>query len=106
MSAPAISNVSPNPGVAITEDTPLAFDVTDSTPFREIVVLVKFNDAPAYTPWEVVYDGSAFGPNYVDQSAKTSITNGFHFRLVRRGGWPSAPTLLTHAIDTSGAEAP
>jgi hypothetical protein len=102
MSGPAVSNKSPDPSVTIQFDTPVAFDVTDSTPWREIVIIAKFPTGA----WECVYDGSAYGPNYSTLSTITSITGGFHFRLRRDQGWPGSPTILVHAIDTSGAEAP
>lgn len=101
MGSPAVSGFSPDPSIAITTTTPVAFNVTDTTPFREIIILVKM----AGVPWEVAYDGSAFGPNYSTLSTKASITNGFTFRLRRDEGWAAAPVFAIHAIDTSGSEA-
>lgn len=107
MSGPTVGNLSPDPSVAIAAVTPLAFDVVDAAAgFRSIVVIVKFAAVGGVVPpWETAYDGASFGPNYSTLSTIGSITNGFHFRVRRDGGWPSTPTLAIVAVDTAGAMA-
>lgn len=103
MSGPAITNQNPATSVAIQGTDPVSFDVTDGDrAFRIIVILARYAGTDLY---EVIHDGNSFAPLFVAQSAKESIANGYRFRCRRRGGWPGAVTLLTHAVDLAGNEA-
>jgi hypothetical protein len=99
---PTITIVSPTVGTAITPTTPLIVDVADDVALRRVFVSVAF---PARGLEEVVHDGAAFAPVYADSSSRAVITNGYRYTIVRREGWPSAPTLKVHAIDVTGNEA-
>lgn len=101
-SHPTISNVTPAAGTAITPTTPVTFDVVDdSGTFRRVIVHVHF---PATGAVEVVHDGDAFVGFYSGTSTRQAIAGGFRFSVLRAGGWRSAPTFKTFAIDTEGFE--
>lgn len=98
---PTIENVDPAPDSEISADTPLEFDTLDDLGFRRVFIVAKYT---ALDTWEVVHDGSAFGPKYADESARTVVAGGFHFSIMREGGWPEAPTLEVLPIDNRGEE--
>lgn len=101
--APAIANVSPAAGVAITTSTPVEFDVTDDEGiFRRVLVGVTQAGVT-----EVAHDGDSWLGNYAGGGcSRTPINGGFHFIVLRDGGWLASPTLRVYAIDASGNEAP
>ena len=101
VSLPVVDNVVPAPGT-IASNQPLAFHVTSpaARAFTSVTVLISFPLAGIY---EVLYDGSAFGPNYAGSIA--SILHGFAFSgVLRTGGWPAPFSLTVNAIDTAGQE--
>ena len=100
-SPPSVSAVTPSVGSAITRHEAIAFDVTDDGDFRAILLTVSFVGADAP---EVIHDGTNFSALYSAGSTKTAIAGGFHFSLLRAGGWPSAPTITPYAFDTTGQE--
>lgn len=102
--APAISNVSPTPGSFVPRTQMILCDVTDAdgvSSFRRIILVIELPNGTK----EVVHDGTAFCAPYATSSARTSITNGYHYDIVRDSGWPSRFTLTPYAIDTTGNEA-
>lgn len=100
-SPPLITNLVPTPGDGLYASNPIQFDVTDPDTMVALVVLVSFPTGA----YEVVHDGVAFAPSYV-QSTRTPITDGFHFVLLRSGGWPASPSVSVVAVDAFGASAP
>jgi hypothetical protein len=99
--APVVSNVTPTPGTVITRSTPVGADITDNGTFRRIIVAVFY---PATGLTEMVHDGDAFRGFYALSSTREPISGGFRYRVLRDGGWPSAPTLQAWPIDTRGNE--
>lgn len=100
--APVVSNFSPVVASAISATTPLQFDVTDDSGlFRDLIVLANFASLEIY---EVVHADGAFAPNYAVLSNRSPITGGFHYNVLREGGWPSSPTFVVKAIDLEGSE--
>jgi hypothetical protein len=100
---PAITNMTPTPGSALLYSQPIAFDVTDEAGLRRIVVLASFEGKEDF---EVVHDGDRFAPRYsASPNARSTIEGGYHYNVLRRGGWPGPPTLTCHAIDAGGNEA-
>lgn len=102
--APIVDNFSPTPGATIEPNDPIEFDVTDdSGEFRRIII-VATNDTTGIE--EVVYNGDEFRGLYLGVSARTIITGGFHFSIVRNTGWVagSSTTFRAFAIDQSGNE--
>lgn len=108
--APLVSNVSPPTGTPIARSAPVFFDVTDDSGlFRRVIVTATFQDKPLNGTYvdgtvEVVHDGDTFSAAYGQGALRTLITNGFHYRVQRVGGWPFAPTIRAYAIDQSGNE--
>lgn len=101
--APVIVNFSPPVGTALAATQPVTFDVTDNSgDFRRIIVTALY---PRTGIEEVVHDGDSFRGLYQTTSARSMITNGFSFSVLRSGGWPSSPTFKVFAIDTGGNEA-
>lgn len=91
-----VGNPNPDPAAgAIAASAAIAFDVTiTGGVFADLVILVYFQGTNLV---EVAYDGTNFTPFYNGQSSQSAITNGFHFSLIRAGGWPGAPAFSVHA---------
>lgn len=100
-SPPLITNLVPTPGDGLYASNPIQFDVTDPDTMVALVVLVSFPTGA----YEVVHDGVEFAVSYA-QSTRTPITDGFHFVLLRSGGWPASPSVSVVAVDAFGAIAP
>jgi hypothetical protein len=100
---PVISNVDPTDGTTIGRNDFVEFDVTDADSLiRAIILMASWSDN---SPTEVIWDGDDFGPNYGTFSLRTAVTDGYHFKLKRNGGWPSASlTIKPVAIDVTGSE--
>jgi hypothetical protein len=104
MAAPVVSNVSPAPGTAIAATQVLQLDVTDpdGDAFRLIMLIADFAFLGIR---EVIHDGTSFSQNYSGfGNARTVITNGFHYSVLRVGGWPASPRIIPYAIDVTGQE--
>lgn len=100
-SAPQVTNVSPPTGTPIARSAPVFFDVTDDSGlFRRVIVTASYEDGSV----DVVHDGDGFAAKYNQGSTRSVITNGYHYRVQRLGGWPYAPTIRAYAIDQSGNE--
>jgi hypothetical protein len=96
---PTISNMVPVAGTQITSSTPLGFDVTDpDSAIAKIFIAVSFPNGSV----ELAFDGASFRGPYARYSQRTTITNGFHFAVVRDGGWLGAPNLEIYAVDIHG----
>lgn len=98
--APHVSDFSPSPGTELQTDAPIAFNVVDDTGLRPVVVVVRYEDIGAA---DLAHDGADFVDTY--EGTRTPIAGGFRYSLVRRGGWPAAPTIQVFAVDTAGNEA-
>lgn len=98
---PVISNLNPTPGTPISTSQVISFDVTDNLGlFTRIIIIAVFGTAQ-----EVVHDGANFAFIYQNASSTvTPITNGFHYTVLRSGGWPASVTFEPFAIDVSGNE--
>lgn len=100
---PAIANVTPAPGTPILRTQAVTFDVTDASPgLRRVLPAVHF---PGIPNTELVHDGDDFTENYRDRSAREAISGGFRYTILRKDGWPDAPTLIPFAYDQDGNEA-
>lgn len=103
-SDPAISNLVPTIG-PITGQQILQFDVTD--PDNDLVAVLIQASFDGLVGTEVVHDGIAFKGHYSNAAnTRTSITNGYRYRILRDGGWPGSPTVEPVAIDSAGHENP
>lgn len=96
--APVVANFSPAPGSTIARVTAVEFDVTDETGLALLDIKVLYSDTGEK---EVAFDEDGFSARFSGKSTKTAITGGWHFKLVRAGGWPSPPTIKVRPIDTS-----
>lgn len=104
MSGPLVSNVSPAVGTAIHATDPLSFEITDTVSFRRILIVADFGSIGIQ---EVIHDGDSFSQIYTGGSnARTAITDGFAYRVLRNGGWPASPRIIPYALDTAGDENP
>jgi len=106
--APVISNLTPAEGALAptfqaARLTPISLDVTDIDPgLASVVIWCKFTGKEERL---VVFDGAVFvKPFDSTLSARTTITNGFHFVvLYREPGWPDDIEELTvKGIDAAG----
>jgi len=101
---PFVGNFIPPQGQFIASNTFLTFDVIDPDGFRLVLLTASF---PSMNIYEVIHDGEAFGPNYNDgNSGRVAIEDGFHFSILRKGGWPTSPTIVPFVIDVFGTENP
>lgn len=97
---PIVTSISPAPGTALQPQQAVSFNVTSPAgrSFSAMVILAQY---PNIGPYEVVHDGVNFSSNYF--GTKSAITNGFSFAgVLRRGGWPSSPTIVPIAVDSAG----
>jgi hypothetical protein len=98
---PTIANVSPAPGTALAVSSAITFDLLDDFGFRRIFVYARF---ASLGRWEVIHDGTSFGPQYDGGSTRTAVGTGYHYSVARDGGWPEAPTLSLLPVDLVGQE--
>lgn len=99
--APVLTGLSPAAGAPLAPTAAVAFDVTDVSGLRRVYVFARLSGGAK----EVVHNGSAFEPAYEVGSARTAISNGYHYVLRRYGGWPAgSASFEVHAIDRTGAE--
>jgi hypothetical protein len=97
---PVVTIITPLENLAFND--PIVFNVTDNEGLANVQVTIKY---AALGLAESAYDGENFAPNFLAPrrlSTKTAISNGFRFTLYRLNGWPSTPTLIVRAVDTSG----
>ncbi len=64
------------------------FDVTDVATAQHLVLA---DYVGAYGD-ETVFDGSVFTARFVAGSARTTVGQGYRYRLIRDDGWPGAPS--------------
>lgn len=102
--SPSITNVQPPTGSGIGPQQVLSFDVIDPVLFRRILICADFGQLGLY---EVIHDGESFSQNYGGTgNARSAIVGGFHYTVLRKGGWPASPRIIPFAEDTTGAENP
>lgn len=98
--APTVAVVSPASNLIITPSTQLVIDVTDNVLLRRVLLVARTGGLE-----EVVHNGNAFGPMYSrDPNRREAISGGYRYTLLRRGGWPSSPTIDAYPFDTAGNE--
>lgn len=98
--APEISNFVPATGSTVEAVDTIQFDITDNLDsFAAVMITVHFEAQGVY---EVVHDGTRFGPQYSGQSTRTAITDGYRFVLRRREGWIGSPVFHAVVVDSSG----
>jgi hypothetical protein len=92
---PEISNITPAPGTNIASTQTIEFDVTDAE-LRLVAIAVAFPDGTV----DLAYDGTSLQGHYTNSPNQvTAIMDGYHFKLVRRGGWIGNPTIKYMALD-------
>lgn len=100
---PLVGNYDPSPGTPISKTTSISFDVTEeSGAFGRIFVIAFYADSGVS---ELIHDGDGFRGFYVATSSRRAIAGGYRYTVLRTGGWPSAPTIQTFAVDQAGNEA-
>jgi hypothetical protein len=108
---PTVENVTPADGTEISADDPIGFDVVDAG--GNLLLSNVFAYYPALGVFEVVWfaaitgswgsRAAGFAPRY--QGTREAIANGFRFSdVIRTGGWPAAPVIVTDAADAAGNE--
>lgn len=101
---PTITYPSPSPGVSIVSSTVLTVEVVDPVALALVFIKAIYAGQPSID--EVVFDGINFGPSYQGPTnVRLIVNNGYQFNLLRDGGWPGTPSLLTTAVDTAGNKA-
>ncbi len=100
---PVVGNYDPAPGTPISKTTSVSFDVTEeSGAFGRIFVVAFYADTGVT---ELIHDGDGFRGFYAATSSRRAIAGGYRYTVLRTGGWPSAPTIQTFAVDQAGNEA-
>lgn len=96
---PVVGAFVPAAGTQLTTSTAVVVPVTDNSgAFSSILITAAFSSGVV----EQVYDGAEFVGRYAGASARSLITNGYAFALLRAGGWVDAPTLRVFAVDAAG----
>lgn len=97
---PTIEDISPAPGQSLTKDQAITFNTVDDDAIRKVVIIAKY----AVTGWEVIHDGTSFGPQYNQYSTREVFGTGYSYSVRRDLGWPEAPTIDIVALDSAGQE--
>lgn len=97
---PTVTLVSPAEG-PISRDVHAIFNVTDSETLLRVIVAAQYESGV----YEVIHDGNQFAANFVTSSTRSSITGGYHYVVMRDGGWPENFTIRVFASDVTGVEA-
>jgi hypothetical protein len=92
---PIVANFVPAPATTIARGGAIEFDVTDDIGLALIDIKVLYTNGDK----EVAFDEEGFSSRFAAKSTKTAITGGWHFKLIRTGGWPAAPTIKVRPID-------
>jgi hypothetical protein len=102
--APVVTLLSPQIAAGISRTQPLSFKVEDNLGLLgRVMVVARF---PGRDVEEVIHTGTRWGPLYdVSPNSRTPIANGYLYSVLRRGGWPTSPSLDVYALDQSGNEA-
>lgn len=90
---PAIANLSPANGASVYKNTLIEFDVTDGATI--VLTEIQIDQGPVR---EVVFDGTSFVSPY-QGSQRTTITGGYHYVIIRYGGWVTSPVFHVVALD-------
>lgn len=99
-SPPVVTNFTPAPPGPLLPADSIEFDVIDDNALRRVIVIAKFGAGP----WEVIHNGTTFGPEYSGSVA--TVGGAKHYIVARDTGWPDATLgIEVHAIDVSGNEA-
>lgn len=100
-SSPTIDNITPTPGNTLaTRFTPVQFDVVDLVGISLVLVSVTYASRKTR---HVVYDGSAFTPDFEQSSTVTDIANGQQFSVLPQAGWQdSIDEFFVYAVDSDG----
>ncbi len=96
---PVVGNFSPPAGNAIEASQVIEFDVTDETGLAWVVLLASFPDGTI----DVIHDHDGFRGHYVGGvNSRAPISGGFHYTILRIGGWLQTPTFEFIPIDGGG----
>lgn len=96
-SLPTLGNFVPVVGTALSASTPIMFDVTQDVSTYGVLLIIA--DYPQLKIRELVHDGVSFGPRYQGASNSRVVTvTGFSFSILREGGWPESPSLLSYFL--------
>lgn len=91
----SVENFTPATMSQIDKTQPVAFDVVNSTGdgFVRLMVAVSYTvDGQEFA--EIAHDGDQFRGDYKGYAnARTPISEGFRFMLLRDGGWLADPTI-------------
>lgn len=99
ITAPTITNLDPAPGVGVRARTVISFDIADETSLALVVLIASFSDGTV----EVIHDGTNFRGAYLGAAnTRTAISGGYHFTVLRDGGWTRSPTIEYLPIDHGG----
>lgn len=97
---PVVVLISPPQGIVTDPATPMIVEVTDDHALGPVDITVSLpgND-------ESVFAAGKFGQRYTS-STIVPIDNGFRFRCLRTGGWPTGRIAVTvEAVDLAGNQA-
>jgi hypothetical protein len=97
-SAPSIANLTPANNQQIQASAAVTFDLRFNTALANAAIYVGYPDQTL----EVAYYDGAFRAPYTG-STRSTITDGYHFNLVRTGGWPESPSIEVEAVDVFGS---
>lgn len=84
--------LTPDVGSPILSTDPVVFDLTDATETLTSVLIAVRHDTGVI---ELAHDGTNFTSFYLSGSTRTVITDGYHYSLVRAGGWADTKVVVS-----------
>ena len=84
--------LTPDVGSPILSTDPIVFDVTDASEVLTDLLITVRHDTGVI---ELAHNGSAFTSFFASGSTRTVITNGYHFSIVRAGGWADTKVVVS-----------
>lgn len=100
MPDPIIYSASPSPGSVLQPETAITFDVLDID--GGIVVAYVSASYPSISAEETIYDGLAFGPQYLGTIEVIGAAWLRFHGVIRRGGWVAPPSVKVTEGNDSG----
>lgn len=95
--APVAAVNTPTAGSTLaSKSTALVVDVTDASSLKRVIIFASFS---AGANPEMVYDGTNWTSAYDASSARSSISGGYRYSIVRDAGWRTNPTIYVYALD-------
>lgn len=99
-SAPIITIESPTPGTAVDPSAELVFTIVDPDGNPIVLQQINVQTGTLADPWFVAWRDGAAAPGF--SVIRTTVTNGYRFRVRRSVGWIPGPELNLEPVFADG----